>query len=188
MSDDVTIQTSGTLQIIAAFQALPEKSRRRVIRPAVRKAGGKISKAMKRAVKSTRKAAHRDKGTGRKTAGLFEKSIGVKVVTYKARELVMAIVGSRRGSQFEGRANLGHLIEFGWRIARGGTLSRESGAKTAKSRLSGGRGGGVSVGRVPGRHVAERALKSTESEVKSTLETEVAKGIEKQAASLNRAH
>jgi hypothetical protein len=184
MSDGMTLDVVGTRATAAAFTALPERSQRHVMRPAVHKVATEISKTAKQNVKDTRKTVARSE-KGRKIKGLFEKSIGVRMRTYPEAQLILAIVGSRKSSQFRGRHKLAHLIEEGWRIARGGTLARTSGRAASKSTRTGKAGQGMSVGRVPGRHPMKRAYDAHKHSAKAKLETETAKGIEREAAKLN---
>ena len=88
------------------FRVLPERTQRKVLRPAVRAAAKPVVKAARQKVP--------------KKTGALRKSLGTKVKTYTGSQSVVAIVGPRTGFRTvddNGRANdparYGHLVELG---------------------------------------------------------------------------
>lgn len=172
---DVYVQIDGVHGLLHLFDVLPDDLNKKVIRQAVTKASRVVVAAAKRFAPV---------GSG-KDAGAFKRSLGARVKYYRESDATVGIVGSRRGKQWKDRANIAHLIERGWRVARGGTLERESGTSAPVSKRTGKRGEGVATGRVPGRHVMQRAHTATQSQVAGILHSELRKGIEREVRLLN---
>ena len=157
------VQITGAKETAARINALPQamalEVRNRVLRKAARPAIAQVRQLTP------------------EREGLSRQSVGVKLWPSKSLQagtnIVLAIVGFRRGSQWGGRANIAHLLERGWRTARGGTLKRESGRTAATSALTGERGQGVAVGRHPGFHMHERAARITGLQAREIIITEV---------------
>lgn len=112
---DIDVQILGEEALIAAINQLAKDStRRKIMRPAIREAASKISKAAKSKVPVE--------------TGLLKKSIGVKVVTYKSGTIYAAI-GPRSGFKRKVQRTMpstgkkrevlsnptkyAHLVEFG---------------------------------------------------------------------------
>ena len=171
----VQIKLEGVTQVVRLFDALPEELQKKVMRPAVKKGAALIAAAIR-----TRAAA-----AFPNTSGSYKRSIGVRVRYYKESDTMLAVVGPRRGAQYKHRANIAHLLEWGWRTSRGGTLARESGKTASKSKITGRRGEGTVAGRVAGRFLIERAYAATRAQVDSLILTELRTGVERTVRTLN---
>ncbi len=172
---DVYVEIEGVKGVLHLFDVLPDDLNKKVIRQAVKKASRAVLNAAKR-------FAVFDRGY---SIGAFKRSLGVKVRYYRATDATIGIVGSRRGAQWKGRSNIAHLLERGWRTARGGTLQHADRKAQIKSRVTGERGKGVAVGKVPGKHIMQRAHLATQSQVASILHSELREGIEREVRLLN---
>lgn len=170
MADVVTFKAEGVRGLQAALDLLPDAMGKRIRRKVIGRAGAAIAKHAKA-------FAPVDKG-------LFRQSLGQVTRFYPETDVVLSVVGSRRGEQYGGRANIAHLLESGWRIAVGGTLRRAGSTKAPRSRSSGSRGGGEVRGQHPGFQVMERALTVGAGEAESIVRQGIGEEVEKAAAEL----
>lgn len=143
-----------------------------------------VSLAATPIVSAAKRYAERSKDTG-----ALQASIGKVVKVYKHSGVALAVVGPRRGAQFKGRANIAHLIEYGWRKvkAKTGTLKRTSGRQAgtaARSKVTGKRGEGVEAGRVEGRPFIRPAWDAKKDIARQRLYDVTLRGIEREAAKL----
>lgn len=171
--EGVTIQLEGVKGVVHLFDVLPEHLHKTVMRQSLQKTGRIIANAIK--------ANARFKNA----TGAYKRSVGVRVRYYRDSDATIAFVGPRRGSQFEGRSRIAHLLEYGWRTARGGTLKRTNRQTDPVSKRTGARGEGVSTGFVAGKHIVERAYASTKGQVESILLAELRTGVEREVELLN---
>ncbi len=175
VGEGVTIRLEGVKGVVNLFDVLPDHLNKKVMRQAVQKGGRIIASAIR-----TQMSAKFPN-----TTGAYKRSIGVRVRYYRDSDVMLAIVGPRRGSQYKNRASIAHLLEWGWRTARGGTLTRETRKTTAKSKITGRRGEGVTTGRVAGRHVITAAYNATRAQVDSVILSELRTGVEREVKVLN---
>lgn len=156
MAKNITWKVVGAEQVAARFRALPDRVSSRLRRRVIGRAGRAVANAAK--------------GFAPVDQGYFRQSQGVRTRSYDRGDRIIAVVGSRRGEQFKGRANIAHLLEQGWRIVVGGTAPPlRPGYKAKKSKVTGERGKGIVVGRHPGFQVMERAHAATRGHVQEIL-------------------
>ena len=131
--------------------------------------------------------AARQNARARKRTGGLAKSAGKRVKSYAKNGVVYVAVGYlwKKGGYHA------HLVEFGHRIAKGGTLAAErANPRTGKTRRAGmskrtgARGEGQIVGRVPGYPILAPAFRSSVRTAKSLIIQQHKNRIEKEAAKL----
>lgn len=187
----------GVDELIRSMRDWKRSVRKRVIYNAVRKCGPVIKRAIKPLVP--------------RESGTLKKSIAHKVYTHRSGDGAGIVVGPRKGfsqmvtvrtkgrlrgryratkkageitaTQQRKRApdNYSHLVEFGHRIAQGGTLIRLRGGKASKSRRTGIAGLGQSGGTVQGAHYMSRGWKRALPQVQATIRRELESGIRREA-------
>lgn len=163
------IKVDGASETAAALLELPRELALQVQTRVLRKAAQIIVDAVR--------AVH---PPARQT-GLWEESIGAKLwpdaETRLMFNVVLALIGSRRGSQYGERSNIAHLLEKGWRTVRKGTgtLEREDRRSAGTSRVTGKSGEGTAAGRVEGYKVFALAASITEGVVRQYLLGEIPK-------------
>ena len=147
-----------------ALQALLKELGPRIERKVTR---GAMSDAAKPLVKAARRNAK-----ARKVTGGLAKSAGKRVKTYTKDGVIYVAVGYlwKKGGYHA------HLVEFGHRIARGGTLSRIG--KTGK------KGEGTAAGRVKGYPLLAPAFRQTRHKVQRIIFARHRARIEKEAVKL----
>lgn len=112
---DIEFNLFGEKELMAVFEALPERMQKNVLSAAVRGGAAVISKAAKRNLKTNNSIR----------TGLLHKSITIKVKRYTSQGVIYAAVGANRstvGTLPNGRrlvpANYAHLVEKGTRNSR----------------------------------------------------------------------
>ena len=164
------VEITGLEQLKQRIRTWPNHVQPEVAERVLTEAARPIIAAVRRISK-----AELSKNKGR--THVWEKSIGRKMWPTKAlREqyaVVMVIVGARRGKQYNDRANIAHLLEHGWRIAKGGTLERKGGRTAGRAKLTGERGKGIAIGVHPGFKIVEKAHAATEATVRSILSSRI---------------
>ena len=173
----------GTPQLEARLRSLRDNVADRVVVKAIRKAGEPI------VVAAARNARRTDAKMGKRLGGL-SKSMGIVVRNYRATHKVLGIIGPLHGKVYkrlgkkEVPALIAHLVEFGHRIAVGGTLAPLAGSKRRSSRSKQTRiaGGGVGRGFVQAQPFLRPAWDAERSAAQATLEAELRAGIESEAS------
>lgn len=148
MATEWGLDLRGHEQLMRQLHALPARLQRRVIRPAVRAAVRPVVQAARAAVP--------------RRSGQLRRSLGARVKTYAARNVVWAGVGVRQGfgATHEGRRvnprYYAHLVEQGVR--------------------------GRSRGSYAGRQFLSRALEGSRAKITGTLVARITDGLAKEAA------
>jgi len=162
LGGSIRIEVRGTAEAIEKLKQLKGSVQRRMLRRA-------MSAALVPMRREYKRAAPKDTGT-------LRRSVAKKVKVYPSGRGV-AIVGIKRGAK---DAKTGrnpekylHLVLFGHRIARGGTLSR-NGRTAGVSRRTGVRGGGTVAGRVPGRDFRQEAFRKAMPEAERRFRASMA--------------
>lgn len=183
MRTPVHIEIRGCKELEQRLQTLKSRVANRV-------AAAALGKACTPIVRSAKQLSRRPMtASGRRYGGL-SKSLGKVVRKYHATQKILAVIGPLRGKAYqrEGKkevpANIAHLVEFGHRVASGGTLAGKSGSKRRayKSRRTGIAGGGRQTGFVVGQPFLRPAFDSQRAAAQATLERELRAGIEKAAS------
>jgi HK97 gp10 family phage protein len=158
----------GERELRAVLNELGPRIERKITRGAMGAAAGPI-------VKAARKNAR-----ARKITGGLAKSAGKRVKTYTKDGVVFVAAGYlwKQGGYHS------HLVEFGHRIAKGGTLKRLGKHATGASKVTKLRGVGKVVGRVPGYPILAPAFQQTGSEALRIAFSEHQKRVEAEAAKL----
>jgi len=171
MARGADFSLQGDRRLMHILDNLPDKIRKKVMRPATSKAMTPVSKEAKRLASKETKT--------------LQKSIGKKTKVYK--NAVMTVVGPRRGYKDAetGRnpSNYAHLVEFGHDTVKAGSKGTKINKKGQTIKI---RGSGKTISRVPPHPFIRPAMENKRSEVKSILIREVGKGIEKAAKALGR--
>ena len=187
----------GVDDLIRTMRDWKRSVRKRVLYNAVRKCGPVIKRAIKPLVP--------------RESGTLKKSIAHKVYTHRSGEGAGVVVGPRKGfsqmvtvrtkGRLRGRYrtvkrggettatrqvkrvpdNYAHLVEFGHRIATGGTFIRLRGGKASKSRRTGIAGLGQSGGTVQGAYYVTRGWRRALPQVQATIRRELEAGIRREA-------
>ncbi len=181
----MAVTITGVKEMERSLRLLPERVSKRVVRKAVIKATSIFEDTI------------RSKTSAVKDTGKFQASANKRIRTYAGGGVVVGIAGYRvfdlakvGGKLYP--SNLDSLLEFGHRVVVGGTVERlESGThkslKAAKSKVTGKRGEGRVVGETKAFHVVRGSFDSTRFRVAGALNSEIAKGIEKEATKLGAA-
>ncbi len=199
----ITCVLTGTPELERRLRLLEERLRLKIVRAALRKAAKPIIDAAKRNAKTT------DARMGERLGGLSD-SMGSVVRNYQKK--VICVVGSLHGKVYQRKgkkelpAKIAHLVEFGHRIVVGGTAAPiqpegyipgklvwntqlrtlvgnvPGSRRTARSKRTGKSGQGKTAGTVRGQPFLRPAWDSQRSAAQSTLEQEIAAGIEREAA------
>jgi len=165
-----TFNVEGVEAAQRAFKRLEPKLAKRVIRKAARKSA-KIFQAAIKAATPVR-------------SGALLKSVRVRASkgtrSFPRGQIAIAVLfgeAGKKGDKEQGirRPFYGFMVDHGFhvggkRIRRGG---KTVGCKAKKNRT---------VRYIPGKHVVKKALKSKENEAKAMLISEIASGIEAEAA------
>jgi len=175
MAGSITI--IGEPELRRKFREMPLRLQRKALRRGVTKAG-------RATVKAAKKECPKETGVLRASLGqrvftFRDKSgvgavVGVRKGTKKRSSKVGVVRGGRRGKRGFRKARKGetatsyrnpekylHLVLFGHRIAKGGTLKRVSTRKTAVSKRTGVAGGGTSSASVAPNNFLLRAAMKT---------------------------
>ncbi|MBN2024080.1 MAG: HK97 gp10 family phage protein [Pirellulales bacterium] len=185
----IGIDVRGDVEAKALLDALPFRVYRRVLRSAVAKATRPIVRDAK-ALAPKRNRTVDEQGREVGPTGLLRKSLGFVIRTYLTRGVVLGVIGPRKGFRtiIDGRPrdpiHYAHLVEFGYRIARGGTLATTTGGDARAARKDKKKHKGVHVATHLARPFLRPAHKSNERRAMSTIEREVAAGIKREAAKL----
>jgi HK97 gp10 family phage protein len=160
----IDVSVSGIQELNQAFKIMPAVMVNKIIRKAVRRAAVAFKAGMKRnLVKSEdTKELQKSVSISTKTKGTF----------------VSAAIGPDY-KKIKGKPHA-HLVEFGHRIAQGGTLERQSSHKTGASKATGIRGGGADVGFVPGRPFARPTLDAMGPTIMKQMEFFILEETEKE--------
>jgi hypothetical protein len=165
----------GEKELRAVLNELGPRIERKVTRGAMSDAAAPIVKAA------------RGNARARKKTGNLAKSAGKRVKSY-AKDGVVYVAA---GYLYTKGGFHGHLVEFGHRIAKGGTLklipqevpiTRRKEAN--RSKVTGEKGKGQSIGRVPGYPVLAPAFRSAASEAQRIVFERHSARVEKEAAKL----
>lgn len=152
----------GEAMLEKKLRLLPDKVQRKVTRRAV-------NLALTPVVKIARKLAA-------VRSGLLRKAIAKKVKVYRKGETVLGMVGINFDlvGEWKGKksrpAKYAHLIEYGFRIVKGGSLKKRITALHA-----------IVMKRVPARPFLRPAYEQGSGEMMQTLQSEMAAGISKEA-------
>lgn len=166
LGGSIRIEIRGTQVAIAKLKKLKGALQRRILRRA-------MSAALVPMRREYKRAAPKDTGTMRRF-------VQKKVKVYPSGRGV-AIVGIKRGAK---DAQTGrnpekylHLVLFGHRIARGGTLDRANGRTAGVSRRTAVRGGGTVAGRVAGRDFRQEAFRKASPEAERRFQDSLARDL-----------
>lgn len=167
----ITIDVDPKAQAIIekGLATLPEKLFERAVRSAIVFAATPMLKEAKK------RAPVSKEGKKDHPPGFLRDNIVRKSVKYKTTKTVWVGIGPDR------RVPYGHLVEFGHRIAKGGTLARESGRTAPKSKVTGKAGGGAFGGRVPPNPFLEVAFNNNARKAVERYREKIVKAINKQA-------
>jgi HK97 gp10 family phage protein len=152
-----------------------------------------VSKAVSKAMTPINRQA-RANANAVKDTGALKRSIGKRTRKYKKSGVVVGVVGVKRDhSETDDKGkkhvptNYAHLVEYGHKIAVGGTLAYESlgevfkAGATARKGKSGRRGKGENVGSVPPRPLLRHAFETKEDTAYRVYKRELARGVDRAA-------
>lgn len=126
-----SITIEGGKELADLLQGLADKEILSAVRKGMRAVGTKT-------MRDARKHLHKNHGLD---TGQMRKSLGIrKILTYKAQGKVVMYVGPRKGFAITHPVKkrnhdpffIAHLVEFGHKIAQGGTLDRYKNGKIVK--------------------------------------------------------
>jgi hypothetical protein len=170
-------QVTGMEELQRRLSLVDERVAKRVVPRALKKGAAPILAQAGHFARTPRTA------TGMRFGGLAQ-SLGFVIRTYQQKTL--CIMGPLRDRVFtrlgkkEVPANIAHLVEFGHRIAVGGSLARSNRPEPRKRRKAAPRRG-ASGGFVQGQPFMRPAWDAGKSAAQTAIESELRTGIEEAA-------
>lgn len=169
MSTKAQVKIEGIPELVAKLNSLPAAARGESISKAMDDAGRIVSSRMRELVPQPGSPGYSKRYGKRQAKSKLVDAIDNKTLSYRSEKFVGSLAVIRPSLQNGPAARHRHLVQWGHRLVRGGSIQKKQGGTAPKAVSKDRRGTGKVVGWVEGRDFIRRAFTDTESQATSAI-------------------